>query len=55
LAPGQEVCAEKSNEITAIPDLLKKIDARGGIVTIDSSGRVTRTFFSSFSFQKTGS
>jgi hypothetical protein len=26
LALGQEVCAAKSNEITAIPDLLKKID-----------------------------
>src|SRR3954469_10327748 len=35
---GQEVCAEKSNEITAIPELLKKIDVRGGIVTIDAMG-----------------
>jgi predicted transposase YbfD/YdcC len=32
LALGQEACAEKSNEITAIPELLKKIDIRGGIV-----------------------
>jgi predicted transposase YbfD/YdcC len=38
LAPGQEVCAEKSNEITAIPELLKKIDVRGGVVTIDAMG-----------------
>src|SRR5262249_1903971 len=38
LALGQRACAEKSNEITAIPDLLKKIDVRGGIVTIDAMG-----------------
>jgi predicted transposase YbfD/YdcC len=38
LALGQEICAEKSNEITAIPELLKKIDVRGGIVTIDAMG-----------------
>ncbi len=38
LALGQEVCAEKSNEITAIPELLKKIDIRGGVVTIDAMG-----------------
>jgi predicted transposase YbfD/YdcC len=38
LALGQEVCAEKSNEITAIPELLRKIDVRGGIVTIDAMG-----------------
>jgi predicted transposase YbfD/YdcC len=38
LALGQEVCAEKSNEITAIPELLKKIDVRDGIVTIDAMG-----------------
>lgn len=30
LALGQGLCAEKSNEITAIPELLKKIDVRGG-------------------------
>ena len=35
---GQEVGAEKSNEITAIPELLKKIDIRGGVVTIDAMG-----------------
>ena len=38
LALGQEVCAEKSNQITAIPELLRKIDVRGGIVTIDAMG-----------------
>ena len=38
LALGQEVCAAKSNEITAIPELLKRIDVRGGIVTIDAMG-----------------
>jgi hypothetical protein len=38
LALGQVACAEKSNEITAIPDLLRKVDVRGGIVTIDAMG-----------------
>jgi predicted transposase YbfD/YdcC len=38
LALGQQVFAEKSNEITAIPELLKKIDVRGGVVTIDAMG-----------------
>ncbi len=38
LALGQEVGAAKSNEITAIAELLKKIDVRGGIVTIDAMG-----------------
>jgi predicted transposase YbfD/YdcC len=38
LALGQEACAEKSNEITAIPELLNKIDVRGGVVTIDAMG-----------------
>jgi predicted transposase YbfD/YdcC len=38
LALGQQVCDAKSNEITAIPELLKKIDVRGGIVTIDAMG-----------------
>jgi predicted transposase YbfD/YdcC len=38
LALGQQLCAEKSNEITAIPELLRKIDVRGGIVTIDAMG-----------------
>jgi len=38
LASGQEVCAGKSHEVTAIPELLKKIDVRGGVVTIDAMG-----------------
>ena len=38
LTLGQEVCAEKSDEITAVPEPLKKIDARGGVVTIDAMG-----------------
>src|SRR6185369_4295260 len=38
LALGQEVCAERSNEITAIPELPKKIDVRGGVVTVDAMG-----------------
>jgi predicted transposase YbfD/YdcC len=38
LALGQQACAAKSNEITAIPELLEKIDVRGGIVTIDAMG-----------------
>ncbi len=38
LALGQEACAAKSNEITAIPELLKKLDVAGGIVTIDAMG-----------------
>jgi predicted transposase YbfD/YdcC len=38
LALGQQVCDEKSNEITVIPELLRKIDVRDGIVTIDSMG-----------------
>jgi predicted transposase YbfD/YdcC len=38
LALGQEACGAKSHEITAIPELLKKIDVRGGVVTIDAMG-----------------
>lgn len=38
LVLGQEKCAEKSNEITAIPALLKQLDLRGTIVTIDAMG-----------------
>jgi predicted transposase YbfD/YdcC len=38
LALGQQVCEEKSNEITAIPELLRKVDVRDGIVTIDAMG-----------------
>ncbi len=35
---GQEVTAEKSNEITAIPNLLELLEIRGCIVTIDAIG-----------------
>ena len=35
---GQKVVAEKSNEITAIPELLEKIQLKGQIVTIDAMG-----------------
>jgi len=35
---GQIVTEEKSNEITAIPELLKTIDVRGATVTIDAMG-----------------
>jgi predicted transposase YbfD/YdcC len=38
LSLGQVACAEKSNEITAIPELLRLVDIRGGIVTIDAMG-----------------
>jgi predicted transposase YbfD/YdcC len=35
---GQLATAEKSNEITAIPELLEQIDVTGAIVTIDAAG-----------------
>lgn len=38
LSLGQVACAEKSNEITAIPELLKLVDVSGGGVTIDAMG-----------------
>lgn len=38
LTLGQETVSEKSNEITAIPKLLKKIDIEDAIVTIDAMG-----------------
>jgi predicted transposase YbfD/YdcC len=38
LTLGQLACAEKSNEITAIPELLKQVDIKGAIVTIDAMG-----------------
>ena len=39
---GQEATAQKSNEITAIPRLLKSLDLRGAVVTIDAMGTQTR-------------
>jgi predicted transposase YbfD/YdcC len=38
LSLGQLACAEKSNEITAIPELLKLVDINGAIITIDAMG-----------------
>ncbi len=38
LTMAQVACAEKSNEITAIPELLKLIYFKGTIVTIDAMG-----------------
>jgi predicted transposase YbfD/YdcC len=38
LTLGQVACEEKSNEITAIPDLLKLLSLRGSTVTIDAMG-----------------
>src|SRR4051812_10086384 len=38
LSLGQVACADKSNEITAIPELLKRVDVAGGVVTIDAMG-----------------
>jgi predicted transposase YbfD/YdcC len=35
---GQEATSEKSNEITAIPPLLRTLAIRGAIVTIDAAG-----------------
>jgi predicted transposase YbfD/YdcC len=35
---GQEKTAEKSNEITAIPELLNSLAVKGCIVTIDAMG-----------------
>jgi predicted transposase YbfD/YdcC len=38
LSLGQVACAEKSNEITAIPELLRLVDIKGTIITIDALG-----------------
>lgn len=38
LTLGQVACAEKSNEITAIPEVLRLVDIRGAIITIDAIG-----------------
>ena len=35
---GQQACREKSNEITAIPELLKRLELEGAVVTIDAMG-----------------
>jgi predicted transposase YbfD/YdcC len=38
LSLGQVSCAEKSNEITAIPEVLRLVDIKGAIITIDAMG-----------------
>lgn len=38
LSLGQVACAERSNEITAIPELLSLVDIKGAIITIDAMG-----------------
>src|SRR4051794_37817866 len=38
LSLGQVACAEKSNEITAIPELLRLVNIEGAIITIDAMG-----------------
>lgn len=38
LSLGQVACAAKSNEITAIPEVLRLIDLQGAIITIDAMG-----------------
>jgi len=42
LVLGQQACAAKSNEITAIPLLLDRLAIRGALVTIDAIGCQTR-------------
>jgi predicted transposase YbfD/YdcC len=38
LVLGQQACEEKSNEITAIPELLDRLELTGALVTIDAMG-----------------
>lgn len=38
---AQTACAEKSNEITAIPEVLKLVNLKGSIITIDAMGTQT--------------
>lgn len=42
LVLGQTKVADKSNEITAIPELLRLLDITGCIVTIDALGKQTK-------------
>jgi hypothetical protein len=37
LVLGQKVTEEKSNEITAIPELLEELDIKGDTITIDAT------------------
>jgi predicted transposase YbfD/YdcC len=41
LSLGQVATEEKSNEITAIPEVLRLVDIRGAIITIDAMGTQT--------------
>ncbi len=41
LSPGQVACAEKSNEITAIPALWRLVDINGAIITLGAMGAQT--------------
>ncbi|WP_166831913.1 ISAs1 family transposase [Thalassoroseus pseudoceratinae] len=41
LSSGQVATDEKSNEITAIPQLLRQVDIAGAIITIDAMGTQT--------------
>lgn len=41
LSLGQTATPEKSNEITAIPELLRSVDIKGAIITIDAMGTQT--------------
>jgi len=38
LSLGQVACGDKTNEITAIPELLRLVNIRGAIITIDAMG-----------------
>lgn len=38
LVLGQQKVADKSNEITAIPELLSLLDIKGTVITIDAMG-----------------
>jgi predicted transposase YbfD/YdcC len=42
LVLGQQACEEKSNEITAIPALLERLELSGALVTIDAMGCQTK-------------
>ena len=42
LVLGQLACEKKSNEITAVPKLLKMLDVKGCIVTLDAMGTQTK-------------
>lgn len=42
LVLGQQACEEKSNEITAIPALLERLELTGALVTIDAMGCQTK-------------